>query len=132
MLILGAWRALKTTSISSDGTDVIAPFGGEHAVGSISFEPNGWMTTILCDGRTANELNGPRQFHAYAGTYDFDGQRLLVNVEVATNQNLIGSQQVREVSFDREFMVLTPPAQKLEGRTIMNRVYWRRLVDKHS
>lgn len=74
MLILGAWRALKTTSISSDGTDVIAPFGGEHAVGSISFEPNGWMTTILCDGRLANELNGPRQFHAYAGTYDFDGQ----------------------------------------------------------
>lgn len=130
MRVLGAWRALKTTALSSDGVSVVAPFGGEHAVGSITFEPNGWMTTVLCDGRRTDALDGHRQFHAYAGVYEFDGEGLVVNIEVATDPAMIGSRQSRAVRFDHEMMVLTPPPRSLDGRTITYEVYWQRVTEK--
>lgn len=127
MGIEGAWRALRTTATTSNGSDVSAPFGGEHAVGSITFEPNGWMTTVLCDGRMTTDLEGPRQFHAYAGTYHFDGEQFVVKVEVATDPNIVGSQQVRKVRFEGSNMILIPPPRAVEGYTITNEVYWSRL-----
>jgi len=88
---------------------------GPLAMGLVTFQADGRMMAVLCDGRAA--LSGePRQFMSYAGNYTFEGTTLSTRVDASSDASRIGGEQVRSVRFENGAMVLAPAAAALWRR----------------
>jgi hypothetical protein len=48
------------------------------------------------------------EYSSYCGNYSFDGSRLVMRVDAASDPSRIGSDQARGVRFERDYMILTP------------------------
>src|SRR5262245_32632381 len=65
--IVGIWQLKGTLGRDDAGKVLEAPYGPK-AMGLVTFQADGRMMAVLCDGRAA--LGGePRQFMSYAGNY---------------------------------------------------------------
>jgi Lipocalin-like domain len=80
------------------------------------------------DGRQEAHADQVREYNTYAGTYTFDGKRLITRVDCCSNPAYMGTEQVREVSHEGGLMVLQPPVRAYVGRPPEQRVlYWERI-----
>ena len=129
MAIVGTWRLVKSTAVSQDGETLLGPFGGEHAMGRLTFASHGRMMGMICDGRSELASDQRRENTFYCGNYTFDGQRLTTRVDVAIDPTRIGTEQVREVSFDGPLMVLRPPLRSHNGRMEQHALVWEKMAD---
>src|SRR5262249_29932765 len=129
MTIVGTWRLVKSVATSSDGTPLPAPFGGEHAKGRLTFDANGRMMGMICDNRPSLPSAEERQHTFYCGNYTYDGRQLVTRVDVAIDPARIGTEQVRQVSFDGPLMVLRPPLRSHQGRMEQHELVWERMSD---
>jgi hypothetical protein len=77
--IVGIWQ-LKSTAGRDDAGKVLDPPYGPLAMGLVTFQADGRMMAVLCDGR-ATLAGEPRQFMSYAGNYSFDGATLSTRVD---------------------------------------------------
>lgn len=68
-------------------------------------------------------------FLAYAGTYSLDDLIVTHHVEMSLFPNWIGSDQVRKITVheDGDVELRTPPELSRSGRTVVNRLRWRRI-----
>src|ERR1700693_481623 len=97
-----------------NGNPLPAPYGGK-GMGRVMFNAEGRMMAVTCDGRPQLPAGTVRAYSSYCGNYTFDGARLVTRVDAASDPERIGSDQVREVSFDGDRMVLRPAAAPTEG-----------------
>ena len=96
--IVGIWRLTSTMGRDDDGKLLPQPYG-PLAMGLVTFQADGRMMAVLCDGRAT--LDGePRQFMSYAGNYTFDGTTLSTRVDASSDASRIGGDQVRSVRFE--------------------------------
>ena len=106
--IVGTWRLVEAKSHDANGRQLPAPYGGQ-GLGRVMFNADGRMMAVVCDGRPTLPPGTARDYSSYCGNYTFDGARLVTRVDAASDPARLGSDQVRDVSFDGERMILRPP-----------------------
>jgi hypothetical protein len=129
MNITGTWKLVRTKAEAEDGTPVQAPFGGKQVIGRLVLDPDGRMMGAIMDARAEIPEGQQRERSFYSGRYTFDGKQLVTRVDVSIDPDRIGSEQVRDVSFDGEYMVLRPPLRKYNGRMERHSLWWVRISD---
>ncbi|MBX9840617.1 MAG: lipocalin-like domain-containing protein [Xanthobacteraceae bacterium] len=124
--IVGIWQ-LKDTLGRDDAGKLLEPPYGPKAMGLVTFQADGRMMAVLCDGRAS--LNGePRQFMSYAGNYTFDGTTLSTRVDASSDASRVGGDQVRTVRFEKDgAMVLAPPRRLYAGVIQHQELTWERV-----
>lgn len=135
--LVGNWELVEWTA-SVDGT-VVRPFGGT-VDGYLTYTADGRMwaalqkrdRTPLGSGTLAAASAEQRAaaaagYLSYGGRYTVDGDRVVHFVDTALFPDWIGGEQVREIDWDGEELILaTLPETTTGGRTIVNRLRWRR------
>jgi hypothetical protein len=125
--IIGTWR-LKSTKAVDDGGKVLAPPYGPAPNGVACFEADGRMYSVLCDGRAELPSGESRQFMSYAGNYTFDGTTLSTRVDASSDASRIGGDQLRNVRFENDRMVLAPPRRLHAGVMQHQELSWERVA----
>ena len=127
--IVGTWRLVRAEAFDANGKPQPAPYGGAP-VGRVMFTSNGRMMAMTGDGRREVLAGLVREYNTYAGTYTFNGTRLITRVDSCSNPAYMGTEQVREVADEGGLMVLRPPVRAYVGRPPEQRVlYWERISD---
>jgi hypothetical protein len=126
--IIGTWRLVGAKAQDADGHLLPPPYGG-HGLGRVTFTANGRMMSVVCDGRKELPPGVQRDYSSYCGNYSFDGHRLVTRVDAASDPARIGSDQVREVRFDGDHMVLRPPPRPAaRGGAEQRELTWERIA----
>jgi hypothetical protein len=126
--IVGTWRLVRASATAADGTRLPAPYGGDKAMGRATFNADGRMMAVLCDGRPELPPGETREYASYCGNYRFDGTRLVTRVDAASDPARLGSDQVREVRFEGELMVLRPPLRAYTTGTEQRELWWEKIA----
>jgi hypothetical protein len=124
--IVGTWRLVKAEAHDPSGRLLPAPYGGK-GMGRVTFNAEGRMAAVVVDGRPELPPGIARDYSSYCGNYTFDGDRLVTRVDAASDPARIGSDQVRDVSFDGERMVLRPPPRQGVGGAEQRVLTWERI-----
>jgi Lipocalin-like domain len=127
--IVGTWRLVRAEAFDANGKPLPAPYGGAP-VGRVMFTSGGRMMAMTGDGRQEVLDDQVREYNTYAGTYTFNGERLITRVDSCSNPAYMGTEQVRDVGHEGGLMVLRPPVRAYVGRPPEQRVlYWKRISD---
>ena len=125
--IVGTWKMIGATARDRDGKPMPAPYGGQ-GMGRVAFTAEGRMMAVTCDARRELPPGTARAYSSYCGNYTCDGTRLVTRVDAASDPSRIGSDQVREVSFDGEDrMILKPPPRQSEAGEEYREISWARI-----
>ncbi|MGE0701233.1 MAG: lipocalin-like domain-containing protein [Hyphomicrobiaceae bacterium] len=127
--IVGTWRLVKASATYEDGTPAPAPYGGVKGMGRVTFNGDGRMMAVLCDGRAEMPAGETREYNSYCGNFTFDGSRLVTRVDAASDGQRLGGDQVRDVRFEGALMVLRPPVRQVGVRRIQRELWWERIAD---
>lgn len=126
--IFGTWQLVRTSAKSSEGEDLPPPFGGEKAMGRVVLNRDGRMMAVVVDGRTELPEGVTRDYSSYCGNYTFDGKQLITRVDAASDPARMGTDQVRDVRFEADLMVLRPPARPYGATKEHRELHWRRIA----
>jgi len=124
---IGTWKLVHVEAVNADGDVVAAPFGGDNAMGLLTLTEQGRMMAVLCDGSPDMPDSGTREYNSYCGTYRYDGRQLVTTVDACARPEYHGTQQVRDVSFEGELMVLRPPLRPYGNRVEQRTLRWQRV-----
>ncbi len=127
--IVGTWRLVKGVAADLDGKPRPPPYGGEKAMGRVTFNSDGRMMAVLCDGRQRLPDAGPRLYTSYCGNCTFDGKRLVTRVDACSEPERMGTDQIRDVSFEDGLMILRPPIRKEYGISARRILYWEKISE---
>ncbi|MDX2156449.1 MAG: lipocalin-like domain-containing protein [Hyphomicrobiaceae bacterium] len=127
--IVGTWRLVKGNATFEDGTSAPPPYGGEKGMGRVTFDPDGRMMAVLCDGRRQLPSGMVREYSSYCGNYTFDGERLLTQVDATSDPGRLGGDQVREVAFEGHYMVFRHTVTRADGRRLRREMSWEKISD---
>jgi hypothetical protein len=125
--IIGTWRLVSATAQDGSGQPLPPPYGA-NGMGRVTFNADGRMMAVVCDGRPVLPPGTPRDYSSYCGNYTFDGARLVTKVDAASDPARIGTDQVREVRFDGARMVLHPPPRQSGGGAEHRELTWERIA----
>jgi hypothetical protein len=125
--IVGTWRLVAAVARDAAGSARPSPFGPQ-AMGCVVFNADGRMMAVLCDGCRELPHGAPRDYSSYCGNYTFDGSRLITRVDAASDPTRIGSDQIREVRFEDELMVLRPPPRLTADGQEQRELTWERIA----
>jgi hypothetical protein len=106
--VVGTWRLVKAEAHDGNGNSLPAPYGGQ-GMGRLTLSAEGRMASVVVDPRPELPPGTARDYSSYCGNYAVDGATLTTRVDAASDPTRLGSDQVRQVSFDGDFMVLRPP-----------------------
>ena len=126
--VVGTWRLIRVISRDGNGNELPTPYGG-HGTGRVMLGADGRMMAVTCDGRREIPDGGKREYSSYCGNYTFDGRQLVTRVDAASDPSRLGSDQVRDVRFDGELMILRPPARASGGPVEQRELYWEKIAD---
>ncbi len=127
--IVGTWALVRAASEGGDGQTLPAPYGGDKAMGRVTFNADGRMMAVLCDGRPSLPDGAVREYNSYCGNYVFDGKQLITKVDAAASATRVGSDQVRDVTTEGDLMVLRPPRRAYGERVEQRTLWWRKISD---
>lgn len=128
--IIGTWMLVKAFSFDAEGKPLPPPYGGEKGMGRVTFNAEGRMIAVLCDGRPTLPPGAPREYNSYCGNYIFDGEQLVTLVDASKNPSWIGQEEVRNVRFEGKYMVLRPPFRPSQNRAPEQReLWWEKIAD---
>src|SRR5712691_11896805 len=110
--IVGTWKLARAAARDAAGAALPEPYSG-NGIGRLTLTAEGRMMSVVCDGRPELPAGTPREYSSYCGNYTFDGSRLVTRVDAASDPGRIGSDQVREVSFEgADRVILRPPPRQ--------------------
>ena len=121
--IVGTWRLVAAAAHDGSGQPLPPPYGAK-GMGRVAFSADGRMMSVVCDGRRELPLGVQRDYSSYCGNYTFDGAQLVTTVDAASDPARIGSEQVRDVRFDGDRMILRPPPRRSGDRTEQRELTW--------
>jgi len=125
--ILGVWKLVEVRARDASGRPIESRFG-PRPIGVVTFDGER-MIAALGDGRREVPAGQPRAYNSYGGAYTFDGDRLVTRVDCAASPELLGSEQVRGVRFERDGAraVLAPPPRMVGGAPQHLELVWDRV-----
>lgn len=128
--LVGTWALLRGTCTADDGTPRPTPYG-PMGMGRVSFSAAGHMIAVVCDCRPDLPAGVTREYNSYCGTYTFDGQRLVTKVFANSDPARLSVDQVRDIHFEGEYLVMRPPARVIPGQPSEQReVWWKKIADE--
>ncbi|MGB7180987.1 MAG: lipocalin-like domain-containing protein [Burkholderiaceae bacterium] len=125
--LTGTWKLIKTSSVAADGSEMPAPYGGEGAMGLVSFSESGRMVAVLCDSRTEVPKGSAREYNSYCGAYTFDGKELVTQVDASSNAAWFDSEQVRSARFEGDTLILQPPLRPYGQQPEQRTLHWKKI-----
>ena len=125
--ITGTWSLVKATSTDANGDAMPAPYGGETALGLVTFRADGRMGCVLCDSRTELPAGQAREYNSYCGSYRFDGKQLTTWVDASSNPNWFKTDQIRDVAVEGDLLVLRPPLRPYAAQAEQRVLYWKKV-----
>lgn len=128
--ITGTWQLVRTSSKDANGADLPPPYGGEKAMGRVVLNGDGRMMAVLIDGRPELPNGTSREYTSYCGNYTFDGKTLITRVDAASDPARMGTDQVRDVHFEDDLMVLRPPLRSYGAGAEQRELHWRKISDE--
>jgi hypothetical protein len=132
--LIGSWR-LVSYETTETGARRGRPYG--DAVGRLTYDDKGNMSgqvmrpdrakVELGDGNAQQVRGAYLGYIAYFGTYEVapDGQSVVHHVQGALNPAWVGGDQVRQMRFDGERLVLSADVRK-NGATVRHILTWER------
>lgn len=127
--IIGTWRLVAATAKDANGRPLPSPYGGQ-GMGRVAFTAEGRMMAVTCDGRPELPPGTRREYSSYCGNYSFDGKRLVTRVDAASDPSRIGGEQMREVSFDGDRMILKPPPRQSADGLQHREIVWEKISEE--
>lgn len=125
--LIGTWELVRATSTAADGAAMPAPYGGDAALGLVTFRADGRMGCVLCDSRAELPADKPREYNSYCGAYKYDGKQLTTQVDASSNPNWFETDQVRDVAFEGDLLVLRPPLRPYAAQAEQRVLYWKKV-----
>jgi len=136
--IVGTWRLVSWENRDADG-QVTHPMGSDP-IGYLFYSRDGhFSVTISRTGRRpfpADDLLGGaledkaravEGFVSYAGSYTYDGDRVVHHVELSLFPNWVGSDQERTVELVGSRLTLSAAPLPLAGKHQVPRLVWQRV-----
>jgi len=136
--LVGAWKLLSWQIFGADPGKITEPFGAEP-IGLLQYTPDGWMSaaigrndrsplpTGVSPRKMQPELlaDAYRTFFHYAGRWRIQGDAVIHSVELSLNPNLVGTDQVRQMTFGEARLTLSgiEPVGDTERRHVL---HWQR------
>ncbi|MGA0926834.1 MAG: lipocalin-like domain-containing protein [Burkholderiaceae bacterium] len=127
MSLVGVWRLIHTEAVDANGTRLTPPYGGDQAMGLISFSDSGRMACVLCDSSAAVPTDKPREYVSYCGAYVVDGDRLITKVDAASRPDWMGTEQIRTWSLAGDILELRPPLRAYAAAPEQRLLRWQRV-----
>jgi hypothetical protein len=134
----GTWRLVAFTR--SDGAGASTDVWGKDPRGYLTYGRDGRMSVVLvktgrpraADAAQTTDAERAELFRtlvAYAGTYTFDGEKVVHHIEVSANESWTGTDQVRHVKLDGSRLVLTtdPTPSAFDGKTDVRSLVFERV-----
>ena len=138
--LVGAWRLV--TYEAHAGDEVSYPLG-EDASGYIMYTADGYMSVLIMAGGRTNfasndilggtdeeKLEAASTFIAYAGRYEFLGDRVIHKIETAFYPNRVGTEQTRFTQLAGDELLLTTPPMVIHGTSRSGRLRWKRAAPR--
>ena len=123
--VIGTWRLVRVSATNEDGSPTAAPpYGGENAQGRLTLGADGRMMAVLCDGTKTMGVGRTREYLSYCGNFTYDGCQLITKVDAASNLARLNTEQVRDVSFEDDLMLLRPPQSAYRGNLEQRVLVW--------
>ena len=127
--VVGTWRLVRVSATNEDGGPAASPpYGGENAQGRVTFGADGRMMAVLCDGTMTIGGGQTREYLSYCGNFTYDGRQLITKVDAASDPARLNTEQVRDVSFEEDLMVLRPPLQAYRGAPEQRVLVWEQIA----
>lgn len=104
MRLDGTWLLLSAIGRDADNKPLPLPYG-PTPIGRIVFE-RGRMLCVVCDGRADLPPGASRAYTSYGGHFTLSDTRLVIRVDVASQPARIGKNEVREVAFSDNLLVI--------------------------
>jgi hypothetical protein len=132
--IVGTWE-LVSVVYEDQTTRKRTPIYGEHPVGVQIATPEGrWLALMTAEGRPIPQTDAERAqalktMIAYTGHYRSENGQIITKVEAAWNQAWVGGEQIRDVAFDGDRLLLQSPPMphpNIGGKNVRVIVTWRR------
>lgn len=98
-------------------------------MGRVVLNSDGRMMAVLIDGRPELPDGVAREYTSYCGSYTFNGKQLITRVDAASDPARMGTDQVRDVHFEEDLMVLRPPLRAYGGKDEQRELHWRKISD---
>jgi hypothetical protein len=132
--IVGTWKLVSVVYQDVATGERSMPLG-EHPVGyQLATVAGRWIAIVNGEGRTppANDAERSRtllSMIAYTGRWRVEGDKVVTRVEAAWQPAWVGTDQIRQFSFEGDKLVLASPAQphpNLFGKMVRLFVTWER------
>ncbi len=135
--IVATWKLLSFTMTTDDG-QITHPYG-ENPSGYYFFAPDGHCVAILgrpdrpklgtpdlAAGTAEQKAAAAQDFTAYAGRYEYLGEKLVIHVEVSLFPDWIGGDQEREADLKGNRITLSARSSRngVPGRVLL---VWERV-----
>lgn len=127
--LTGTWCLVATRAWDDGNNELPEPYG-PMARGLVQFEENMQMMCVLADGRAelpGADADAVREYVSYMGHFTYADNVLSTRVEGSTDASRIGSDQVRQVRFEGERLILRPPPRPKYGVTENRELEWMRI-----
>jgi len=125
--IVGTWKLVAAAAHDGAGNPLPSPYGPK-LMGRVTFSADGRMMAVLCDGRPSLPDGTARDYASYCGNYRFDGSRLVTRVDAASDPARLGTDQVREVRFEGDRVILRQPPRPRGDVTEHRELSWQRIA----
>jgi len=122
--LVGRWKLIEARAFDETGNELEPPLG-ENPMGLIFYEAERMMVAV-CDGSSTLPAEAAqRAFVCYIGSYQFDGEMLIVQVDSASSPEFLAD-QVRRIRFEHPDRYVALPLSA-DGRNSGLRLTWERI-----
>jgi hypothetical protein len=132
--IVGTWRLLSVVYEDVATGERSMPLG-EHPVGyQLATAAGRWIAIVNGEGRTPPTTDAERSktllsMIAYTGRWHVEGDKIVTHVEAAWQPAWVGTDQIRQFSFEGDKLILASPPQphpNLLGKVVRLFITWER------
>lgn len=124
--LIGVWKLVEAVAFDENGVELPPPLG-PVPMGLVLFEAERMIATVS-DGRPAIPPGATqRAFVSYAGSYVFDGEKLVTRVDGASSPDGF-IDQVRRITFQTPNRMLVVPLSRVLGRNAGLELTWERIA----
>ena len=142
--LLGTWQLVRWDITYGDGRPPSLPYG-DQATGLIVYTGDGFMSACIAAGGrmpmssasvrsapAAERLASFESYFQYAGRYEMrqgtEGLQVVHRVSHSLNPNFVGSEQVRNVTFDADGVLTLSASDTVPNSAVArhHRLMWKR------